>query len=277
MNIQMRAIGALNPLFQATNWVDVLESGDQQKILAATQKSGEVVLGQFYGYNDLRGKVVLDFGCGSAGKTLYYAKQGASETYGVDVSIDYAGTAIEQARDLGLKFHISQITPDNGIPLPDASIDLVLSSSVLEHLSNLDRSLAEVRRVLKPGGLFLNRWHPYQTRFGSHLNSIIGIPFAHRIFSEKALMAFYYDNMVSRHGHVPAAVASICRDGQLNDIMYMNRIKPQEAHRAFRRAGLEMKALRYFRGMKEQTWVRNMPEPIKLFGADYEVNVLQKV
>jgi SAM-dependent methyltransferase len=276
MSLQTWVIAKVNPLFTASDWVDVLESGDQAKILAATQRSGEVVLSQFHGYNDLRGKDILDFGCGSAGKTLYYAKQGAARVFGVDVTIDHAGPAIAEAKSLGFDFNISHITPENGIPLPDQSIDVVLSSSVLEHLPDLDRSLSEVHRVLRPGGLFLNRWHPYRTRFGSHLNAVIGIPFAHRLFSEKALMAFYYDQMVGRYGHVPAALSNIRRDGQLNDIMHMNRISLREAHDAFARNGFESVALRYFKGMEEKPALAQKSEAVRLLRADYEVNVLRK-
>lgn len=41
------------------------------------------------------------------------------------------------------------------LPLPDASIDAVVLFDVLEHLSETDRALAELRRVLRPGGLVL--------------------------------------------------------------------------------------------------------------------------
>ncbi len=49
------------------------------------------------------------------------------------------------------------------IPYPDASFDVVVSDNVLEHLDNPVEVFSEVRRVLKPGGVFLaktpNRWH----------------------------------------------------------------------------------------------------------------------
>jgi SAM-dependent methyltransferase len=49
------------------------------------------------------------------------------------------------------------------IPYPDSTFDLVFSDNVLEHLEVPEIAFQEIRRVLKPGGLFLaktpNRWH----------------------------------------------------------------------------------------------------------------------
>lgn len=49
------------------------------------------------------------------------------------------------------------------LPFPDASLDVVISVNVLEHIDQPVRLFAEVRRVLKPGGLFIagtpNRYH----------------------------------------------------------------------------------------------------------------------
>src|SRR5581483_5626823 len=41
-------------------------------------------------------------------------------------------------------------------PFPDASFDVVFSSNVLEHIRDLPGILAEMRRVCKPGGLFIH-------------------------------------------------------------------------------------------------------------------------
>jgi SAM-dependent methyltransferase len=52
--------------------------------------------------------------------------------------------------------------PDGAIPLPDASVDVVFSCAVLEHVSNPKRTASEIARVLKPGGWFCaytpNKW-----------------------------------------------------------------------------------------------------------------------
>jgi SAM-dependent methyltransferase len=52
--------------------------------------------------------------------------------------------------------------PDNRLPLPDASVDIIFSHAVLEHVQDPASLVAEVQRVLKPGGWFAawtpNKW-----------------------------------------------------------------------------------------------------------------------
>ena len=51
--------------------------------------------------------------------------------------------------------------------------------------------LAEVRRILRPGGRLYVNFPPYYHPFGAHLSDLIGIPWVHLFFSEKTLVAAY--------------------------------------------------------------------------------------
>jgi SAM-dependent methyltransferase len=55
-----------------------------------------------------------------------------------------------------------RMDPDSAIPLPDASVDVIFSCAVLEHVANPGRMASEITRVLKPGGWFCaytpNKW-----------------------------------------------------------------------------------------------------------------------
>jgi len=57
----------------------------------------------------------------------------------------------------------SHVGSGERLPLPDSSFDVAFADNVLEHLPDPARVFAEVRRVLKPGGVFLaktpNKWH----------------------------------------------------------------------------------------------------------------------
>jgi ubiquinone/menaquinone biosynthesis C-methylase UbiE len=57
------------------------------------------------------------------------------------------------------------------IPLPDASMDVVFSSNVLEHVADLARMHAEIRRVLAPGGICIHVLPTHTWRFWTTLTS----------------------------------------------------------------------------------------------------------
>src|SRR5690606_13659270 len=74
--------------------------------------------------------------------------------HGLDVNETFVQRATARAAEAGLAarttFH--HVT-DERIPLPDASADRILCKNVLEYVPDYHATLAECRRVLKPGGL----------------------------------------------------------------------------------------------------------------------------
>jgi ubiquinone/menaquinone biosynthesis C-methylase UbiE len=100
------------------------------------------------------GDKVLDFGCGPGGYILPAAKL-VCET-GRIYALDVNPAAILSVKSLALKNklgNVETILGDGTAGLPDTSINVVLLYDVLHHLKNLDAILADLRRVLKPGGI----------------------------------------------------------------------------------------------------------------------------
>jgi len=99
---------------------------------------------------------LLEIGSGR-GALLHYLIERGMAAQGVEVSADQI---TESRRRFGaLPLHK---VAGAALPFPEASFDIVLSFDVFEHIADTDAHLAEVRRVLAPGGRYLlqtpNKW-----------------------------------------------------------------------------------------------------------------------
>ena len=116
---------------------------------------------------------ILDFGCG-AGCLVAEGRAAGLNIQGADVF--YGGSqgraAAESSGLWGVALHEMR---DGVLPFPNGCFDLVVNNQVLEHVEDLDRALAEIHRVLKPGGAALSVFPARDAWREGH----IGIPFAH--------------------------------------------------------------------------------------------------
>ena len=96
------------------------------------------------------GERVLDVGCGS-GYLLGEVSRHTADLSGVDIAESRIGKAKSRLAALGATADLRQGTAET-LPFDDASFDVVFCSEVLEHLPEPGAGLAEIRRVLKPGG-----------------------------------------------------------------------------------------------------------------------------
>ena len=139
-----------------------------------------------------RGKDVLDIGCGAGGKTMYYASLGAGSITGIDVVEHYREEAEALAGQLGYGGIFTFVCGDAAnMSFPDCSFDTVIMNDAMEHVADPEAVLAEVSRVLKPGGRLFVNFPPYNHPFGAHLSDLIGIPWVHVFFSDKTLIKAY--------------------------------------------------------------------------------------
>lgn len=119
------------------------------------------------------GTRVLDYGCG-AGHIVKALRMGSIDAFGCDVF--YEGGDYSELIDTELLGNrIRRMDADGNIPFDDESFDYVLSNQVMEHVTDLDKVLSEIHRVLKPGGKVLSLFPDKGVWREGHC----GIPFLH--------------------------------------------------------------------------------------------------
>jgi ubiquinone/menaquinone biosynthesis C-methylase UbiE len=115
------------------------------------------ILGEFGQVLD-RHSTILDFGCGG-GETVLELRSRGFDAYGVDIKLDAGENAFLRliSTDLGYR-----------IPFDDQTFDFVYSDQVFEHVQDHDVALAEIWRVLKPGGASLHLFPPKYRPLEAH-------------------------------------------------------------------------------------------------------------
>ncbi len=111
----------------------------------------------------------LELGCGTGFFALNLAQAGVLATDGIAVTdISPGMVEVAQRNATGLGFEVEgRVADAERLPFDDASFDLVFGHAVLHHIPDVEQSLREVLRVLKPGGRFVFAGEP--TRRGDYL------------------------------------------------------------------------------------------------------------
>ena len=137
----------------SSNLYDPLQTGalPEKAVLASLGCGNPTALAELHA-----GESVLDLGSGGGIDVLLSARRvgPSGKAYGLDMTDEMLALARENQRRAGvenvefLKGEIEQI------PLPDSSIDVVISNCVINLSADKDRVLREAYRVLRPGGRF---------------------------------------------------------------------------------------------------------------------------
>jgi SAM-dependent methyltransferase len=134
-----------------------LYSDEERGALPAAAVTASLGCGNPTALIDLRpGDTVLDLGSGGGIDVLLSARRVGPEgtVYGLDMTDDMLALARENQRKAGVQnveFLKGEI---EHIPLPDQSVDVIISNCVINLSADKDRVLAEAFRVLRPGGRF---------------------------------------------------------------------------------------------------------------------------
>jgi SAM-dependent methyltransferase len=141
--------GCCDPI--TSNLYDALETGavPEEAVLASLGCGNPTALAQLH-----EGETVLDLGSGGGIDVLLSARRVGpmGKAYGLDMTDEMLALARENQRKAGVEnveFLKGEI---EHIPLPDNSVDVIISNCVINLSADKDRVLREAFRVLKPGG-----------------------------------------------------------------------------------------------------------------------------
>lgn len=141
---------------------------------------------------EVRPGTVLEVGCGPGEASERIRRELGSEV----VAIDISPRMVELARARGVDARLGDV---QALDLPDASADCALAAWMLYHVPDVDRALAELARVLRPGGRLVA-----VTNGRSHLQelrALLGAEFPTRTFSDEnaeALLARHFARVECR-------------------------------------------------------------------------------
>jgi SAM-dependent methyltransferase len=135
---------------------------------------------------EIRGKTVIDFGCGEGVEAVEMALAGAERVIGLDIQTTLLERARARAKQAGVERTCSFCTETA------ETADLITSIDAFEHFTEPKLALDAMYRLVRPGGTLVASFGPtWYHPLGGHLFSVF--PWAHLIFSEDALIAWRSD------------------------------------------------------------------------------------
>ena len=143
-------------------------SGVEKRLAAARQ------------FLDWRGARVADIGCGNGAYTEVIARDAAS-VIGIDLQRPFLAAYRQRSAASGPGATVAQSAAER-LPLRDGAFDAVFCIETLEHVADETQALAELRRILRPGGHVVltvpNKWFLFETH-GLRVGPVTGnrIPF----------------------------------------------------------------------------------------------------
>jgi len=130
-------------------------------------------------WQEIAGRTVIDFGCGTGTEAIELAERGAGHVYGIDIVDRY----LEAARKTAADAKCGNVTFARSPPEP---ADVIVSIDAFEHFDDPAGILKMMAQMLKPDGCVLASFGPtWYHPLGGHLFSVF--PWAHLVFTEKAL------------------------------------------------------------------------------------------
>lgn len=144
------------------------------------------------GLPDVKGKVILDIGCGWGGLCVELAQRGAKRVIGVDLTEsrirfcqEHVSTKFPELQST-IDFHCCEVA---SLALLE-EVDIAVSKDTFEHVLNLEQLMEDIAKALKPGGILMSGFGPlYYSYFGDHKATGAVLPWFHLVLPEQFLVS----------------------------------------------------------------------------------------
>ncbi len=187
-------------------------AGDYPNVLEHDQEGLELsaMIEAFPGFIDMiRGRRVVDFGCGTGRQAVALVREAECFVCGVDTNARTLAAARAYAEAQPISEESIQL-----VERPDAdlkgSFDYVISQNSMEHFPDPAAVLREMASLLKPTGKILITFGaPWYSPWGSHMHFFCRLPWLNVWFSERTIMSvrsLYRDDGATRYEEVESGL-----------------------------------------------------------------------
>lgn len=142
--------------------------------------------------DQIKNKMVLDYGCGPGYQAVAMALEGAKSVVGVDIIQTWLehGRALAADNECDDRISFSESASFLGDSSNREKFDVTLCCGSFEHFADPARELANMKSMIRPGGKILITFaEPWLSPRGSHMDNFCRVPYINILFPEKTVMA----------------------------------------------------------------------------------------
>lgn len=167
-------------------------------------------------------KTILDIATGTADLAIMLNESKAEKITGLDISEGMLAVGKEKIKELNLNGTIDLVLGDSeNLPFEDNHFDAITVSYGVRNFENLNKGLTEIRRVLKPGGIFVVLETSVPSKFpfkqGYQFHSKVILPLVGKLFSKDKIAYSYLSESANSFPH-GAAFNAILKNNGYNNI-----------------------------------------------------------